>query len=140
MYITPQGLGRHRQSTHGYVNKEGKVQCSIQGCSAWMMPYSVGRHLRHVHGIYGGVSGRRRGRPPGAKNKTKTVEVDSGHKEEKLPPLTAEQITQAAAVALWPAGIPHDKLTTLMRWNTQTHDFLAEVHNEQRRAGELRGP
>ena len=58
----------------------------------------------------------------------RSLEVPTnGHKAEKLAPLNAEQITRAAAEALWPKGIPHDKLPSLLRWNIQTHYFLAEV-------------
>ena len=129
------GMNRHRIAAHGVVDKKGKVQCPLENCKSWTIPGSMGRHMRNVHNVFGGTSGvaRKRG-----KNKTKpkplpTVEIDTtpvtdnGHKADKLPPLTAEQITRAAAEALWPEGIPHDSLTALLRWNIQTHYFLAEV-------------
>ena len=140
--VSTTGLARHRMAAHGAIDTEGKQKCEVEGCASWVIPGSMGRHMRNVHNIYGGVSGQvrtskaRRGRPPGAKNvrsggptlatygPEKMVKAD---KPEKLPPLTAEQITRAAAEALWPKGIPHDKLTLLLRWNNQTHDFLTEV-------------
>lgn len=130
--LSPVGMERHRRAAHGAVDKNGKVQCPLDSCTAWVTPGSVGRHLRHVHKVFGGVTGVRRGRKPGSKNKPKpTSEVEirtgNGHKADKLPQLTAEQITRAAAEALWPEGIPHDSLTALLRWNIQTHYFLAEV-------------
>lgn len=41
--------------------------------------------------------------------------------------LSAEEITRAAAIALWPRGIPHDKFSALLNWHKQTETFLAEV-------------
>ena len=51
----------------------------------------------------------------------------NGHKGQPLPPLTAEQITRAAAEALFPDNVPHDMLPALLRWNIQTHYFLSEI-------------
>jgi len=89
--------------------------------------------MRNVHGIYGGVTGirRKRGRPVGSKNvpqaKRETDDSVVIEQPKKLPPLTADQITRAAAESLWPRGIPHDKLAALLRWNNQTYEFLTEV-------------
>jgi len=83
-------------------------------------------HKRKVHGIFGGRTGVTRAP---YNRKKETLEIASVPKVNGAPlaPLTAEQVTRAAAEALWPDGVPHDMLTPLMRWNIQTHYFLAEV-------------
>ena len=82
-------------------------------------------HKRKVHGIFGGRTGITRA----PYNRKETLEIASVPKVNGAPlaPLSAEQVTRAAAEALWPDGVPHDMLTALMRWNIQTHYFLAEV-------------
>lgn len=135
--LTPMGMARHRKSTHDVVDRTGKVQCELESCAAWVLPGSIGRHMRNVHNVFGGTSGiaRKRGKnkskpkpvPTAEIEKTPAPVIDNGHKADKLPPLSAEQITRAAAEALWPEGIPHNSLTALLRWNIQTHYFLAEV-------------
>ena len=88
-------------------------------------------HKRKVHGIFGGRTGVTRAPYNRKKQALEIAAPTNGHKADKLPALTAEQITRAAAEALWPDGIPHDRLSSLLRWNIQTHYFLAEVQSEQ---------
>lgn len=104
-----------------------RADCDICGKN-----YSVKHlysHRRKVHGIFGGRTGVTR-KPYKRRKKTMEMEVapkSNGHKATPLSPLTAEQITRAAAESLWDTGVPHDKLAALLRWNIQTHYFLSEV-------------
>ena len=63
-------LAVHRQTAHSKV-KKGKMHCPVEDCEAWFTPGSLGRHLRDVHKIFGGVSGVVRTRKP----KKKTMEI-----------------------------------------------------------------
>ena len=115
------------------VEAKRKTTGNRKDCEVCGKNYSIKHlysHKRNVHGIFGGRTGITRA--PYKHKNHKTAEVaavpkSNGHKNEPLPPLTAEQITRAAAEALWPDNIPHDKLPALLRWTIQTHFFLSEV-------------
>lgn len=131
-YLKGPGMARHLTRSHPDQHLDTQdAQCPE--CGKWLTEGSVTRHRRKVHGVF---SGRRRGpgRPVGSKNRNlpaatpaRTVrgQVDSNHS-----PLTADQITTAAAISLFPSGVPTRKLQSMLRWHEATLTFLREVADE----------
>jgi hypothetical protein len=125
-YFPGPGMARHLKATHGLdygVNAE-RVPCAL--CNKSLSPSSIAKHMRVVHNRF---QRARRGRPPGSKN---TMEITATPKPKPRitrSVLTADEITRAAALSLWPSSIPHDKVGALLEWHRHTAEFLESVTN-----------
>jgi len=128
-FTTGPGMARHMAKVHPEVRmKTQDTECPE--CGKWLTNGSLVRHRRKVHGIYARRS-RGPGRPPGSKNMpAKTPATVRTHVDRNTSPLTADQITTAAAISLFPAGVPTRKLQVLLRWHESTLTFLREVQDE----------
>jgi uncharacterized C2H2 Zn-finger protein len=120
------GLARHMSLIHPGERMESQ-DTPCPECGKFMTAGSMTRHRRKVHGVLG-----KRGRPIGSKNlpATRTPRTVRTPVDRNPEPLTADQITTAAAIALFPGGVPTNKLPLLLRWHDGTHTFLREVSNE----------
>ena len=124
-YFSPgAGMARHRRVMHGVEAPPtpGLDQKLCEVCGRPISARWMQQHLRKVHGILRTKPRAKRGRPPGVKNTPKTPRPQ----KERL---TAEGMTTALATMVWPEGVPPSKLEALLRWNTATAAFLAEVQD-----------
>jgi hypothetical protein len=125
-YFPGPGMARHLKATHGldYGASAQRIKCTL--CDRSLSPSSVNKHMRVVHNQYQRTG--RRGRPPGSKNR---MEVATASPKPRITRsvLTAEEITRAAALSLWPSSIPHDKVGALLEWHRHTAEFLESVIN-----------
>jgi hypothetical protein len=126
-YVAGPGLARHLKTAHDldYGVNAQRVQCTM--CDKSLSPSSVNKHMRVVHNQFQRAS--RRGRPPGSKNRTLEVATASPKPRITRSVLTADEITRAAALSLWPNSIPHDKVGVLLEWHRHTAEFLESVIN-----------
>jgi uncharacterized C2H2 Zn-finger protein len=112
MYVKGPGLGRHLATSHPELRRRLPTKCPECG-AGFLNKDTLRRHRKKQHGF--------------------SARAQPGDYAKEVEPvrsrtlLSADEITRAAAIALWPRGIPHDKFTALLRWHQQTAEFLAEV-------------
>lgn len=128
MYKQGPGLARHMAKAHPEI-RMATQDAECPECGKWLTTGSMTRHRRRVHGIH---KKRGPGRPPGSKNllpskRTPTVKASV---DRNPNPLTADEIITAAAISLFPGGVPTRKLPILLRWHQSTQVFLREVNDE----------
>jgi hypothetical protein len=123
-YFPGPGMARHLKATHGldYGASAQRIQCTL--CDKSLSPSSVNKHMRVVHNQFQRAS---RGRPVGSKNRTLAIREPKPRITRSV--LTADEITRAAALSLWPNSIPHDKVGVLLEWHRHTAEFLESVIN-----------
>lgn len=127
-YFSPgSGIRRHREAMHGVVAPPAPDQVQCPACSKWYSDKWIGQHMRKIHGLSrNGQPVKRRGRPPGVKNKPRETQPVPSQRERYI---TSEGMTTALATMVWPEGVPPSKLEALLRWNTATAAFLTEVQD-----------
>lgn len=111
-------------------------------CGQMLTRKSMNSHRRRAHKAYGRPYNFdhpqslavpiKRGRPPGSPNKPKVENVKTPEIVPVPPPATngvlrSEEIVRTAAAWLWKDGTPHNHLEAVLRWHSQTSQFLDEV-------------
>lgn len=113
-FIKGPGLARHVATRHPHLRRD--LPCECKYCRRrYKNQASLGKHIRTQHG---------RSVKDGSEMPERAA---MEHVPARPARLSSDEITRAAALALWPRGIPHDKFSALLRWHQQTEAFLAEV-------------
>ena len=116
------GMTQHMKLVHGSKKGDPASRTTCPECGKNFRRNDIARHLRNVHHINGGLRGYMK---QAVATLNTSVEVIT--KPAKRKPLTAEQITRTACAMLWPDGVPMSQLEAVLRWNTQTAEFLHRV-------------
>ena len=141
-YIIGAGMTRHRKTKHGVKPPGGKagkkiISCDQPGCNGTFQKDGLGRHMRNVHGIYGGVSGKPRPGGTGKNHHSAKRGPDQpklGRPKKVLPgpvemePPTAEEVVRTVTEMIWPDQVPTFHMGALLVWYMQTADFLRAVN------------
>ena len=95
-------------------------------CGGWYSgPTGLGVHRSIRHGVPGkthpGSRGKKRRRSP-TRMPTKAAEYEAG-----LDVPDPEEIIQTVTQMIWPNGVPPEAMPGLLRWYTQTAEFLKSV-------------
>jgi len=101
--------------------EDGLFHCTEPGCEqpGYEHPQHLGLHLFHTHGVKGmrhDEEKKRRGRPPGAKNRP------------KVRSLSAEDVCATVLESVAPNGnIPIDAIASYNEWVRQTETFFNKI-------------